>query len=141
MKRRTWARLSLLLAVVVVALSACTGQTSPSSPTNSQSSGLIAVAVRVSCVASNCAHAPSPSRLAALAHAKTCTTWQLNTGSHGGPDQLTKLVVTISDVAKFRASAGSLPGVHSIAEIPIGQMSKTPPPDTNFDTPRPAPCG
>jgi hypothetical protein len=96
----------------------------------------------VSCVAANCAHASVPSRLAAVAHAKTCNTWQLNAGSDGGIDQLTKLVVTAADLAQLRASVEALPGVHSsIAEIPLGQVNKTPPPDMTFDTATPGRCG
>ena len=143
MKRYTMlVRMGALVLAVVTTMSACTGSTSgPSESAKSSSGGSTVLAIRVSCVATGCAHTPSAARLASMANARSCTKWQLNEGSHGGPDYLIKLLTTHADATRVRSTVLSLPGVRTAIEIPTAALNQTPSPDTNFDKPSAIRCG
>lgn len=136
-----WLRSMIGLAVMATAVSACSAApSSPAGPTRPSNREPAALAIRMSCVASDCQTMPTASRLAAIAHARACTSWQLNAGSHGGPDYLVKLLTSSSDVARIRSTVLPLPGVRTVARIGVAEVKLTPTSDTHFPRPTAAPC-
>jgi hypothetical protein len=99
-----------------------------------------ALAIRTGCVGAHCGHIRSPRALATLVHATACTAWQLNPGSHGGPQYLVRLLVPSDVVEHDRSRITRLPGVYSVDAVPAGNLSRSPATQPNFPPPTPVSC-
>jgi hypothetical protein len=100
-----------------------------------------ALAINTSCVVAQCQHVRSPGALASLVHATSCTAWQLNPGSHGGPTYLVRLLIPTALATHDRSQIARLPGVHNVHNISTRNINRSPTAGPNFAPPTPVRCG